>query len=138
MSIKYELSLWYDYPGSEGIREEKIDVLAATGMDFAGRAQNIVLKREYTGKVTLEFELPVKYFDPFTGETVKNPLCTKTIEKSKIKLWRDELWWNPFGGEKAYDNETECTKYTGAWEQGRWYDLVVDSHKEKRSKKQLF
>lgn len=138
MSIKYELSLWRDYPGSSGIREEKLDILAATGMDFAGRAQNIVLRREYTGKITLDFEIPVKYFDPFTGETVINPLCKKVVEKTKLKLWRDELWWNPFGGESVYDTETKCTKYTGKWEQGRWYDLIVNSHREKRSKKQLF
>lgn len=138
MSIKYELSLWRDYPGSTGIREEKIATLAATGMDFAGRAQNIKLKREYTGKITLEFEIPVKYMDPFSGETVRNPLCTQVMEKSKLKLWRDELWYNPFGGTKTLDSKTGVTKYAGAWEQGRWYDLVVDSHKEKRSKKQLF
>ena len=76
MSIKYELSLWRDYPGSTGIREEKIAILATTGMDFAGRAQNIKLKREYTGKITLEFEIPVKYMDPFSGEFVKNPLIS--------------------------------------------------------------
>ena len=138
MGIKYELSLWCDYPSSSGVREEKIEIIAATGMDFAGRAQNIKLKREYTGKLTLEFELPVKYFDPLSGQTIKNPLCQKVIEKSKLKLWRDEYWWNPFGGNETYDEKTKCTKYEGKWTHGRWYDLVVNSHKEKRSKKQLF
>lgn len=138
MSMKYELSIWRDYPGSTGIREEKIAILATTGMDFAGRAQNIKLKREYTGKITLEFEIPVKYMDPFSGEFVKNPLCSQVMEKSKLKLWRDELWWNPFGGTESYNEKTNCMEYEGAWEQGRWYDLVVHSHKEKRSKKQLF
>ena len=137
MSIKYELSRWVDYPGATGLKEEKLDIIAATGMDASSRARNIVLKREYTGKNTLEFDIPVKYIDSFTGEWVYNPLCKKIIEKTKIKLWRDEKWWNPFGGESEVNEETGCTEYKGTWEQGRWYDFVVSSHKEKRSKKQL-
>lgn len=137
MSIKYELSRWVDYPANTGLKEEKLDIIAATGMDFAGRAQNIVLKREYTGKNTLEFDIPVKYFDPLSGATIINSLCQKLVEKTKVKLWRDELWWNPFGGAQTYNEETECYEYTGAWQQGRWYDFIVSSHKEKRSKKQL-
>ena len=122
MSIRYEMSRWVDYPASTGIKEEKVDIIAATGMSFTGRAQNIVLKREYTGKDTLEFDMPVKYIDSLTGEWVINPLCKKIIEKTKIKLWRDERWYNHF---------------TKEWQQGRWYEFIVASHKEKRSKKQL-
>ena len=106
MSIRYEMSRWVDYPASTGIKEEKVDIIAATGMSFTGRAQNIVLKREYTGKDTLEFDIPVKYIDSLTGEWVVNPLCKKIIEKTKIKLWRDERWYNHF---------------TKEWQQGRWY-----------------
>ena len=122
MSIRYEMSRWVDYPASTGIKEEKVDIIAATGMSFTGRAQNIVLKREYTGKDTLEFDMPVKYIDSLTGEWVINPLCKKIIEKTKIKLWRDERWYNYF---------------TKEWQQGRWYEFIVTSHREKRSKKQL-
>lgn len=122
MSIRYELSHWIDYPGATGMKEEKVNILAATGMDFAGRAQNISLKREHSGRQELTFELPVKYIDITTGEMIKNPLISKVVEKTKIKLWRDETWWDHF-------NKT--------WVQGRWYDFIVKSHSEKRSKKQL-
>ena len=137
MSIKYELSRWTDYPGVTGLREQKLDVIAATGMTFTGCAQNIVLKREYTGKNTLEFDIPVRYIDDTTGTWMNNPFCKKLIEKTKIKLWRDERWWNPFGGDPTVNSETGCTEYPGEWQQGRWYDFVISSHKEKRSKKQL-
>lgn len=136
MSMKYELSLWRDYPAATTMKEQKTDIVAATGMDYAGRAQNIVLTRTYTGKDTLEFDLPVRYFDIMSGEDVPNPLLSKIVNKSKLKLWRDERWWNPFATYVGTGDDG-CEKYEGAWIQGRWYDFIVNSKKEKRSKRKL-
>ena len=135
MSIKYELSRWNDCPAANGLREEKAEIIAATNMDFVGRAQNIVLKKEYNGRLELTFEIPLMYIDKNTGKKVRNKFVDNIIEKSKIKLWRDELWWNSFGG-----TPTEIDgniKYPGEWVQGRWYDFIVKNHKEKRNKKEL-
>ena len=137
MSIKYEMSLWRDYPGISSIREERIETLAATDMGFGGRAKNIKLKREYNGKITLTFDIPVKYFDYTGGSSISNPFIKLIEERSKIKLWRDELWWNPFATFIKIDESTGRHIYQGKWVQGRWYDFIVTSHKEKRSKKEL-
>lgn len=136
-NINYELSLWREYPGSKNIQEEKTDIIAATGMLNAGRAQNIKLKKEYNGKLTLTFEVPKKFFDEIEGKNIVNPLVKKVIDHSKIKLWRDELWWNPFSIYKGINQDNECSIFEGAWEQGRWYEFVVVERSEKRSKKQM-
>lgn len=136
MRIEYELSLWIDYPSSDGIKEEKTEILAHSKEHFQGRAQNIKLQKEYTGKHTLTFDMPVKYIDLLTGDFVINPLISKIPDKSKLKLWRNELWWNPFANKKGVD-DMGATQYEGGWQQGRWYDFIVNSHIEKRSKKEL-
>ena len=137
MSTKYELSLWREYPGANAIQEEKVCVIAATGVDSSGRAQDIKLKKEYNGKQTLTFDIPIKYFDVITGEDVANPLVEQVIDHSKLKLWRDELWWNPFAVNKGIDETTGCTIFEGDFVQGRWYEFIVTDRKQKRSKKQL-
>ena len=137
MSIKYELSLWRDFPGVNAIQEEKVTIIAATGMNNAGRAQNIELKKEYNGKLTLTFEIPVKYDDNLTGKQISNPLINQVIDQSKLKLWRDERWWNPFKGEGTFDEKTGCVTYEGGWEQGRWYEFIVTNRSQKHSKRRL-
>lgn len=137
MSIDYELSLWREYPGVIAIEEEKELIIAATGMDYAGRAQDIKLKREHSGKQTLTFEIPLKYFNISTGQDETNSLVEKIIDHSKLKLWRDEYWWNPFAKNKGLNKETGCTIFEGAWQQGRWYEFIVTERKQKRSKKKL-
>ena len=137
MSIDYELSLWREYPGVIAIEEEKELIIAATGMDYAGRAQDIKLKREHSGKQTLTFEIPLKYFNISTGQDETNSLVEKIIDHSKLKLWRDEYWWNPFAKNKGLNEETGCTIFEGAWQQGRWYEFIVTERKQKRSKKKL-
>lgn len=137
MSINYELSLWREYPGITAIEEEKELIIAATGMDYAGRAQDIKLKREHSGKQTLTFEIPLKYFNISTGQDETNSLVEKIIDHSKLKLWRDEYWWNPFAKNKGLNEETGCTIFEGAWQQGRWYEFIVTERKQKRSKKKL-
>lgn len=137
MSIKYELSLWREYPGVNAIQEEKVCIIAATGVDSSGRAQDIKLKKEYNGKQTLTFDIPIKYFDIITGEDIANPLVEQVIDHSKLKLWRDELWWNPFAINKGIDEATGCTIFEGDFVQGRWYEFIVTDRKQKRSKKQL-
>ena len=136
MIIPYELSLWIDYPGEQGIEEEKKSIIAASDQNLAGRAQNIKLKLSYTGQHTLTFEIPVKYFDIYKGEDVLNPLIEQVHVKSKIKLWRDEKWWNAFGGTQTEGDNGE-TIFSGAWEQGRWYEFIIKNRSEKRAKKQL-
>lgn len=136
MSKKYELSLWRDYPGAQEIKEEKIAVIAATGMDYSGRAQNIILSPQYTGEVNLTFELPIKYFDSFSGKWVINPLAKKLQVKSKIKLWRQEHWFNKYAN-PVYDSAAKQWTFTPQWEDERWYDFIVNQRTEKRSKKKL-
>ena len=137
MSIKYELSLWRDLPRVNSISEEKVEIIGATDMSYGGRAQNIKLRKDYNGRLTLTFDLPVKYFDFQEGKDKINPLTTKIQQQSKLKLWRNELWWNPFAKHNGTNNETGCEQYTGEWVQGRWYDFIVVNHTEKRSKKKL-
>lgn len=136
MSKKYELSLWKDYPGAQEIKEEKVAIIAATGMDYSGRAQNIVLSPQYTGEINLTFELPVKYFDSFSGEWVINPLAKKLQVKSKIKLWRQEHWYNKYAN-PTYDSAAKQWAFTPQWEDERWYDFIISQRTEKRSKKKL-
>ena len=136
MSKKYELSLWRDYPGAQEIKEEKVAIIAATGMDYSGRAQNIVLSPQYTGEINLTFELPVKYFDSFSGEWVINPLAKKLQVKSKIKLWRQEHWFNKYAN-PVYDSAAKQWTFTPQWEEERWYDFIINQRTEKRSKKKL-
>lgn len=137
MSIKYELSLWREFPGANEIQEEKVCILAATDMCNSGRAQDIKLKKEYNGKQTLTFDIPVKYQDIITGQDTPNPFIEQVIDHSKLKLWRDERWWNPFATNKGVDEKTGCTIFEGAWVQGKWYEFIVTDRKQKRSKKKL-
>lgn len=137
MSIKYELSLWRDYPGAQGMQEEKGEILAATDMTYVGRAQNIVLTRSYNGQDTLSFEIPVKVTEGETGKLVQNELIGKIHNKSKIKLWRDELWYNPYAIEGEKDSITGVVSFIGQWQQGRWYEFIVTTINEGRGKKKL-
>ena len=142
MSMKYELSLWREYPGAHGIQEEKVCIIAATDMGSVGRAQNIKLKRESNGKQTLTFEIPIKYFDINSGEDISNPLIEQVIDHSKLKLWRDEKWLNQFyipDGKTLSDitDENGITHFETKWEQGRWYEFVVTQRSQKRSSKKI-
>lgn len=136
MSKKYELSLWQDYPGVKEIKEEKVAILATNGMEYSGRAQNIILSPSYTGEINLTFEIPVKYFDSLAGEWVVNPLARKVQVKSKLKLWRAEHWYNKYAN-PVYDKENNIWTFTPQWEDERWYDFIVNQRAEKRSKKKI-
>ena len=130
MSMRYELSLWREYPGVHGIQEEKVCIIAATGMGSVGRAQNIKLKRESNGKQTLTFEIPIKYFDINSGEDISNPLIEQVIDHSKLKLWRDEKWLNQFyipdgNTLSAITDENGVPHVETKWEQGRWDECVI-------------
>lgn len=136
MIIPYELSLWIDYPGEKGIEEEKKAILATSAQRLYGRAGSIELSLSYTGQHTLSFDIPVRCMDAITGESIINPLVSQVQVKSKLKLWRDEKWFNPFAGDITYGDNGEII-YAGEWQQGRWYEFVVTERTEKRRKNEL-
>ena len=136
MSKKFELSLWRDYPGEQEIKEEKVCVIASDSMNQAGQAQNITLMPSYTGEINLSFDLPAKYFDITEQKQIINPLGQQLQVKSKIKLWREEHWYNKYANPE-YDSDNQIWKFTPQWENSRWYDFIVNTKTEKRSKKAL-
>lgn len=129
MRTKYELSLWRDIPAETSITEEKVRIISSDTMPGDEKAYNLVFQEEYTGQLTLTFNLPV-HCTTFEGEIVENDLIRLIQPKSKLKLFIDEKWYNQFA-------RKEGGQYVGEWQQGRWFDFVVSQRKEVRQKKQL-
>ena len=95
----YELSIWEDRliineDNTKYFKEFKIAVLGSNTMTSPQRAMNPILTENVNGEKTLTFSLAYKYFDPFLGERVENPLKKYLINERKIKLFYDDKWYD--------------------------------------------
>ena len=96
----YELSIWEDRlivnedSADKYFQEFKIAVLGSSDMTSPQRAMNPVLTENVNGEKTLTFSLAHKYFDPFLGERVENPLWKYLVNERKIKLFYNDKWYD--------------------------------------------
>ena len=96
----YELSIWEDRlivnedNTDKYFKEFKIAILGSNTMTSPQRAMNPVLKENVNGEKTLTFSLAYKYFDPFVGKRIVNPLWKYLVNERKIKLHYNNKWYD--------------------------------------------
>jgi hypothetical protein len=90
----YELSVWEEVLNSDGTKSEKKQaIIGADDMTALGRATSVQLKRELKGQNTLTFQMPSKYFDPESGDYVRNELAEYLCNEKKVKLLFEDEWY---------------------------------------------
>jgi hypothetical protein len=72
-SMNYEISLWEDILGSNGITESKICVLGSNNFRSRISIFEPVLTKKLDGANTLTFSIFAKYRDEETGKLENNP-----------------------------------------------------------------
>ena len=96
----YELSIWEDRlivnedNTDKYFKEFKIAILGSNTMTSPQRAMNPVLKENVNGEKTLTFSLAYKYFDPFVGKRIVNPLWKYLVNERKVKLHYNNKWYD--------------------------------------------
>ena len=133
----YELSIWEDRlivnedSAEKYFQEFKIAVLGSSNMTSPQRAMNPVLTENVNGEKTLTFSLAHKYFDPFLGERVENPLWKYLVNERKIKLFYNDKWHDFVIKTREESTEDDVFNYTArelfTIELGKvGYDIVLD------------
>ena len=133
----YELSIWEDRlivnedSAEKYFQEFKIAVLGSSNMTSPQRAMNPVLTENVNGEKTLTFSLAHKYFDPFLGERVENPLWKYLVNERKIKLFYNDKWYDFVIKTREESTEDDVFNYTArelfTIELGKvGYDIVLD------------
>lgn len=96
MSIQkhpYELSIWEEHLGDNGIKSERrLATIGSSNMTYGGKATEIELKKEIKGTNTLTFKMPSKFFDSEKGEYVKNEFIDMLYNEQKVKLFYKDSW----------------------------------------------
>lgn len=96
MSIQkhpYELSIWEEHLGNNGIKSERrLATIGSSNMTYGGKATEIELKKEIKGTNTLTFKMPSKFFDSEKGEYVKNEFIDMLYNEQKVKLFYKDSW----------------------------------------------
>ena len=114
----YELSIWEDRlitsedNTTKYFQEFKIAVLGSNTMTSPQKAMNPVLTENVNGEKTLTFSLAYKYFDPFLGERIENPLWKYLVNERKIKLFYNNKWYDFVIKTREESSEDNVFNYT--------------------------
>lgn len=114
----YELSIWEDRlitsedNTTKYFQEFKIAVLGSDTMTSPQKAMNPVLTENVNGEKTLTFSLAYKYFDPFLGERIENPLWKYLVNERKIKLFYNNKWYDFVIKTREESSEDNVFNYT--------------------------
>ena len=90
----YEISVWEDRWGDDGLVEKKVCTIGSNSMTSQSRAIDPVLTRNVNGTKKLSFKMYRFYKDNITGEKVDNPFARELFNERKVKLWYDGTWYD--------------------------------------------
>jgi hypothetical protein len=109
----YEISVWgdvYDI-NTASFKEERVIVIGASDMMSDSRAINPRLKRGINGTNELSFDMYYHYRDNITGEEVDNVFTTYLSNETKIKLKKDDKWFDFIIKDVQKDSNNKMYKY---------------------------
>ena len=86
----YEISAWELLDK----KEKKLAIIGGTEMTTPAKAQDPNLIRNTNGTKTLKFSMYYEYFDEIDGGVKKNPFCNLLITGRRLKLKRNNKWYN--------------------------------------------
>ena len=112
--INYEISIWEDvFDSSAGeFKEQKIMVIGASDLLTQSRALQPFFKRGVNGTNELTFEMYYRYEDTITGESVENPFVKYLTNETKIKLKKDDKWYDFIIKDIQEDSVNKLFKYS--------------------------
>lgn len=110
----YELSVWRDVQGADGItfEEQRLATIGSNVMTSQYRALEPKLKRKVNGSNELTFKMHRKYKDSITGEEVTNPFVDLVLNESKLKLKYNEKWYDFIVKNVDQDSNNATYSYT--------------------------
>ena len=112
--INYEISIWEDvFDSSAGeFKEQKTMVIGASDLLTQSRALQPFFKRGVNGTNELTFEMYYRYEDTITGQPVENPFVKYLTNETKIKLRKDDKWYDFIIKDIQEDSVNKLFKYS--------------------------
>ena len=109
----YEISIWDDefQTDTEGFVEKRRMVIGASSLLTQSRALRPNFRRCVNGTKELSFEMYYRYIDITTGEEVENPFVKHLSNETKIKLKKDDKWYNFIIKDIQEDSVNKLFKY---------------------------
>ena len=92
--------------------EKKIITIGGNNLKGKNKAVNPILTESLTGVCTLNFSMYTKYFDEKKQKFVKNPFIDFLRNETKIKLKRDDKWYEFLIKDIVEEDEQHMNSYT--------------------------
>ena len=110
----YELSVWRDVWGADGItfEEQRLATIGSNVMTSQYRALEPKLKRKVNGSNELTFKMHRKFKDDVTGEEVTNPFVDLVVNEAKLKLKYKDKWYDFIVKNVSQDSNNATYTYT--------------------------
>ena len=117
MKDKYEISLWEDFPDTNGqevsfLNERKLCVIGSDTMTSQSRAIEPKMVSNINGTNTFTFKMYYRYIDNITGEDVINPFGSLLINERKVKVLWKNVWYDMIITSLDEDTATRTITYT--------------------------
>lgn len=112
LTKNYEISIWRDIFVDGELKEDKLCVFGAHDMLSPFRALEPQLKSMLNGSHTFTFKLHRFIIDPVTGQKEENPFVNQLVNETKIKVNKDEKWYDLFIKNIKQDSTNSTYTYT--------------------------
>ena len=115
IKVPYELSIWEDrriIGNSLEMEEVKIATIGSDTMSSPFKANQPNLNRKANGQINFTFSLYATQYDPVSGEKIDNPFVKLITNETKLKLKKDQEWYDLIVKKVDESSKNNEIKYT--------------------------